>query len=85
MIQVTKDSFYATIGPMNVMSRPVAVDGKWGRASDWEMVATREVFGKSTFRGHKAWLSDGVLHNYFVTESFFAAHKDTLIMSEVAQ
>lgn len=76
MIQVTKDSFYATAGPMNVHPRPIDVDGKWGLASEWFNIATREVFGKTTFRRYE----DGAaVYDYFVTEMFFASHKDTLV------
>ena len=84
MIQVTKDSFFATVSSMNVHPRPIAIDGKWGLASEWERVESRRIIGKSTFRGHAAWVADGVLNDYFVTESFFTAHSSTLIRSEVA-
>jgi len=74
MIRVTSESFFSTIGALNVHPRAIAVDGKWGLASEWDMVDSREVIGKSTIKCYAAQIAGGANSDYFVTAAFLAAH-----------
>ena len=74
LIHVTADSFFATIGQMNVHPRAIAVAGKWGIASEWDVVNSREVIAKSVVRTYAEQAAGGAGSDYFVTASFLAAH-----------
>jgi hypothetical protein len=73
MIQVTRASFFATVGQMNVHPHigQQAYDNAHGYTSTWQTPA-RQVVGKS----------DGGTHllasRFFVTEDFYEKHKTSL-------
>jgi len=72
MIRVTKESFYTTVGPLNVHPRAVKVNGEW--ISSWEVIPTREVIGETRSVPYAQRKTVGADNEYFVPEQFLKAH-----------
>jgi hypothetical protein len=62
--EVTKDIFYAKIGPLNVNS--VIINDKWPYSSDFILASNREVVGKTVDR-----YTDGVEHQYPIVKKYY--------------